>query len=361
MDAARREPAFRLRIIVTGMHLAPQFGLTWREIEKDGFSIDARVDLGLAGDRAADVTRSLGRGVMGFADVLERFRPDLLVLLGDRYEILAAAQAALIARVPVAHIAGGDVTEGAFDDAIRHSITKMAHLHFVTNADAARRVRQLGEDPSAIHAVGSPGIDVISRMKLLDLPALERELGFTFRERNLLVTFHPATLDDQPADAQFRELLVALDRLGNGVGVLFTLPNADPDGQAVIDRIGEYTASRPHTKAFASLGQLRYLSAVARVDAVVGNSSSGLYEVPSFRKPTVNIGDRQKGRLQASSVINCRPAADDIEMAVRRAFTLDCSGAVNPYGDGRSAERIIAALKAVPDFSKLLRKRFFDL
>lgn len=361
MDAVRREPSFRLQVIVTGMHLAPQFGLTWKEIEKDGFPIDAKVDLDLSVDTPRAVTRSLGKGVAGFADELDRLRPDLLVLLGDRYEILAAAQAALIARIPVAHIAGGDVTEGAFDEAIRHSITKMAHLHFVTNADAARRVRQLGEDPAHIHTVGSPGIDVIRAVKLLDLPSLERELGFTFRERNLLVTFHPATLDDQPAGEQFRELLAALDRLGSGVGVIFTLPNADPDGRAIIDLIGVYTASRSHTKAFASLGQVRYLSVVAQADAVVGNSSSGLYEVPSFRKPTVNIGDRQKGRLQASSVINCRAAADDIEHAVRKAFTSDCSGAVNPYGDGRSAERIVAALKATPDYPKLLKKRFFDL
>ena len=361
MDAVRREPSFRLQVIATGMHLAPQFGLTWREIEADGFPIDAKVDLELSGDTAAAVTRSLGRGVMGFADELERLRPDLIVLLGDRYEILAAAQAALIARVPVAHMAGGDTTEGAFDEAIRHSITKMAHLHFVTNDAAARRVRQLGENPANIHAVGSPGIDVIRNMKLLDRSALERELGFAFRKRNLLVTFHPATLDEQPAGEQFRELLAALDRLGDDVGVIFTLPNADPDGTAIIDLIGRYTAARPQAKAFASLGQLRYLSAIAQVDAVVGNSSSGLYEVPSFRKPTVNIGDRQQGRLQASSVINCRPEARDIGEALRAAFTKDCSAAVNPYGNGDSAQRIVAALKATPDYPKLLKKRFFDL
>jgi UDP-N-acetylglucosamine 2-epimerase (non-hydrolysing)/GDP/UDP-N,N'-diacetylbacillosamine 2-epimerase (hydrolysing) len=361
MGAVRREPSFRLQVIATGMHLAPQFGLTWREIEADGFPIDTKVDLELSGDTAAAVTRSLGRGVMGFADALERLRPDLLVLLGDRYEILAAAQAALIARVPMAHIAGGDTTEGAFDEAIRHSITKMAHLHFVTNEAAARRVRQLGEDPARIHTVGSPGIDVIRSVKLLDRAELERELGFAFRKRNLLVTFHPATLDEQPAGEQFRELLAALDRLGDDVGVLFTLPNADPDGTAIIDLIGRYAAARPQAKAFASLGQRRYLSAIAQVDAVVGNSSSGLYEVPSFRKPTVNIGDRQQGRLQASSVINCRPEARDIEEALLTAFTKDCSTAVNPYGNGDSAQRIVAVLKATPDYPKLVKKRFFDL
>lgn len=361
MHAVRKEPSFRLQVIVTGMHLAPQFGMTWQEIEKDGFPIDAKVDLGLAGDSAQEVTCSLGRGVMGCARALEQLRPDLLVLLGDRYEILAAAQAALIARIPVAHVAGGDVTEGAFDDAIRHSITKMAHIHFATNEAAARRVRQLGEDPANIHIVGSPGLDVIRTARLLDRPVLESELGFTLRKRNLLITFHPATLDDQPAGTQFRELLEALDRLGSDTGVIFTLPNADPDGRAIIDLIGAYTATRPHTKAFASLGQVRYLSTVAQVDAVVGNSSSGLYEVPSFRKPTVNIGDRQKGRLQASSIINCRPEAGDIERAIRESFTKDCSDTRNPYGDGHSAERIVAALRAVPDYTTLVKKRFFDL
>lgn len=361
MSAIRDEPLFRLQVIVTGMHLAPQFGSTWLEIEKDGYSIDAKIDLELIEDTVLSVTRSLGRGVMGFADVLERLRPDLVVILGDRYEILAAAQAALIARIPVAHIAGGDTTEGAFDEAIRHSITKMAHLHFVTNKDAARRVRQLGEDPEHIYTVGSPGIDVIRRIKLLPRATLEQELGFVFRKRNVLVTFHPATLDEQSAGTQFRELLMALDRLGEGVGVIFTHPNADPDSHTIIDLIGDYTASHPQAKDFTSLGQVRYLSMIGQMDAVVGNSSSGLYEVPSFRKPTVNIGDRQKGRSQASSVINCRPVANEIVEAVLTAFDMDCSDAVNPFGEGGSAQRIVAVLKGIPDYRQLLRKRFFDL
>lgn len=361
MQALKAEPAFTLQVVAAGMHLAPKFGLTWREIEADGFTIDARVDMQLTTDTAAGVTRSLGLAVMGFADAFDRLQPDLVVLLGDRYEILAAAQAALIAKVPVAHIAGGDTTEGAFDEAIRHSITKMAHLHFVTNEPAARRVRQLGEDPAHIHTVGSPGIDVIRKVKLLDRPALERELGFRFLERNLLVTFHPVTLDDRSSAEQFRDLLAALDRLDDSVGMIFTMPNADPEGSAIRDLIDGYVAARPHAKAFASLGQVRYLSAVAQVDAVVGNSSSGLYEVPSFGKPTVNIGDRQKGRLQALSVINCRPDAGDIERSIREAFVKDCSKAVNPYGSGDSAERIVRVLKDVPDYRKLLKKRFFDL
>lgn len=361
MRAIKHETAFTLQVVATGMHLAPQFGLTWKEIEADGFAIDLKVDMQLTSDTAAGVTRSLGRAVIGFADAYERLLPDLVVLLGDRYEILAAAQAALIAKVPVAHIAGGDSTEGAFDEAIRHSITKMAHLHFVTNEPAARRVRQLGEDPARIHTVGSPGIDVIKGVKLLDRPALERMLGFRFLERNLLITFHPATLDERLPGDQFRDLLAALDLLGEGVGLIFTMPNADPDSTAISGLINGYVAAHPRAKAFDSLGQVRYLSAVAQVDAVVGNSSSGLYEVPSFKKPTVNIGDRQKGRLQASSVINCRPETNDIERAIRAAFLKDCSNAVNPYGSGDSADRIVKALKDVPDYRKLLKKRFFDL
>lgn len=360
MEEIRKEPSFTLQVVATGTHLSHEFGLTYRAIEADGFTIDAKVDMQLNSDTAAGITRSLGLGVMGFADVLEGLQPDLVILLGDRYEILAAAQAALIAKIPVAHIAGGDTTEGAYDESIRHSVTKMSHLHFVTNEAAARRVRQMGENPAQVYTVGSPGIDVITRAALLGRKDLEQQLGFQFRKRNVLVTFHPATLDAQPAAAQFRELLTALDGLGNDTGAIFTLPNADSDGRAIIGMIGEHVASRPNTISFASLGQVLYLSTVAQVDAVVGNSSSGLYEVPSFRKPTVNIGDRQKGRPQASSVINCRPVAPDILRAINEAFGKDCSSAVNPYGNGDSAGRIVSALKAVTDYRALLKKHFFE-
>ncbi len=361
MKEIKNDPALTLQLIVTGMHLAPDFGLTYREIEKDGFSIDARVEMLLSDDSAVGITKSIGRGVIGFADALHTLKPDLLMLLGDRFEILAAAQAAMVAKIPIAHIAGGDTTEGAFDEAIRHSITKMSHLHFVTNESSARRVRQLGENPEHIYTVGSPGIDVIKRATLLDRKKLETEIGFAFQKRNLLVTFHPATLDTQPAGVQFKELLSALDTLGNDTGIIFTMPNADTDGRAIIKKIEDYVASRPHAKAYASLGQVRYLSAMAEVDAVVGNSSSGLYEAPSFKKPTVNIGDRQKGRLQASSIINCKPESADIVRAIKEALTKDCSNTVNPYGNGDSAQKIIAALRSIPDFSTLLKKYFFNI
>lgn len=361
MKEIQGDPALRLQVVATGMHLSPEFGLTHRTIEADGFPIDAKVEMLLSSDTPAGVTKSLGLGVIGFADALERLKPDILVLLGDRFEILAAAQAALIAKVPIAHIAGGDVTEAAFDEAIRHSITKMAHLHFVTNAAAARRVRQLGEDPARIHEVGSPGIDYIKRMALLDRGAIEASLGVQLRARNVLVTFHPATLDVQPASEQFGELLRALDSLGPETGIFFTLPNADTDGRAITRLIQDFVAAHPNAFAFASLGQQRYLSLMALVDAVVGNSSSGLYEAPSFKKPAVDIGERQKGRLRAVSVINCAPRAADIAQAIARALTLDTSAAVNPYGDGESSQRIREHLKAVAEPRALLKKRFHDL
>ena len=351
----------QLQVVATGMHLSAQFGSTYRVIEADGFSIDAKVDMLLSSDTAVGVGKSIGLGVIGFADALDRLQPDMLLVLGDRYEIFAAAQAALIARIPIAHIAGGDVTEGAFDEAIRHSITKMAHLHFVTNGDAARRVRQLGENPQYIYNVGSPGLDYVKRVSLLDRDALEASLGYRFQKKNLLVTFHPVTLERQSAARQFEELLKALDAMGTDVGILMTKPNADTDGQAIIDLMDRYVKDRPFVRAYTSLGQVRYLSAMALVDAVVGNSSSGLYEAPSFGKPTVNIGDRQKGRLQADSVFNCEPIAADIESTIRVALAKDCSQTLNPYGDGESAVRIRAAIRAVPVPSALLKKHFFAL
>ncbi len=350
-----------LQVVATGMHLSPEFGLTYREIEADGFAIHERVEMLLSSDTQVGIAKSIGLGVIGFADAFERLRPEIIVLLGDRFEMLAAAQAALVARIPVAHIAGGDTTEGAFDEAIRHSITKMSHCHFVTNEAAMRRVRQMGENPDAIHLVGSPGIDQIRRLVLLPRDQLERDLGFVFRKRNLLATFHPATLDDDSVSGQMQALLDALDGLGPEVGIIFTKPNADTGGRRLSDMIDAYVAEREQAKAFTSLGQLRYLSLIPQVDAVVGNSSSGLYEVPSFKKPTVNIGDRQKGRLQASSVINCAPVADDILQAVRQAFVLDCSTAVNPYGDGNASSRIAAILKGLPEPRRLIKKHFFDL
>lgn len=350
-----------LQVVAAGMHLSPEFGLTYKIIEADGFRIDGKVELVLSSDTPVGIAKSIGLGVIGFADALDRLRPDILVLCGDRYEILAAAQCALVARIPIAHIAGGDVTEGAVDEAIRHSITKMAHLHFVTNQASARRVQQLGEDPKHIFNVGSPGLDFIKRMKLLDRRELEEALDFRFQEKNLLITFHPATLEPQSAAVQFQELLTALDKLKQNMGVIFTRPNSDADSRGISYLMDGYAASHPYACVYTSLGQVQYLSAMSEVDAVVGNSSSGLYEAPSFGKPTVNIGDRQKGRLQATSVINCVPEAVAIEKSILRALALDCSSTINPYGDGNSSIRIKDYLKHIAEPSALLKKRFYEL
>jgi len=356
----QQAPDLQLKLMATGMHLSPEYGFTYRQIENDGFRIDAMIEMLLSSDSGVGVAKSMGLGIIGFADAFDRTRPDLLLLLGDRFEILAAAQAALVQKLPIAHLFGGDTTEGAFDEMIRHSLTKMSHLHFVTNAVSARRVRQLGENPAHIFNVGNPALDLLRQCRLFEPKELERELGFRFRQKNVLVTFHPSTLDKQPAVEQCSELLRALEGLGPEVGLLFTKPNADTEGRAVSAQIDDFTSSHPNSKFFISLGATNYWSAVRAVDVVVGNSSSGLYEVPSLKRPTVNVGDRQKGRLRASSVIDCVFAAKAIQEAIRKAFALDCSTVENPYGDGRSAPRIVEALRQIQDFSQLLPKHFFD-
>ncbi|MTI84030.1 MAG: UDP-N-acetylglucosamine 2-epimerase (hydrolyzing) [Firmicutes bacterium] len=350
-----------LQLIVTGMHLSPEFGLTYKAIEKDGFIINEKVEMLLSSDTAVGIAKSIGLATISFADALDRLKPDIIVVLGDRYEILAAVQAALVAKIPVAHIAGGDSTEGAFDESIRHSITKMSHLHFVTNEISAKRVRQLGENPNHIYNVGNPGLDHINKLKLLEREELEQALGFKLKKKNLLITFHPVTLEFQSSANQFKALLYALDTLGNDVGLIFTKPNSDTDGRIIINMIDDYVAEHINAKAFTSLGQLLYLSTISHVNAVVGNSSSGLYEVPSLKKPTVNIGDRQKGRLHASSVINCKPKTDNIIQALHEAFLKDCMDTVNPYGDGNSSEKILKIFKQIRNLDDLFKKHFFML
>ena len=361
MHEIRAAPDLELQLIVTGAHLERRFGLTVEQIEADGFRIDARVPLGLDGDAAGDVVRAMARCLTGVSEALDRLQPDIVLVLGDRYEILAAAEAALIHGVPLAHIAGGDVTEGAFDESIRHALTKMAHIHLTTHATAAARVIQMGEDPARVHVVGSPGLDHLRRTPLLEGEALEAALGAPLGERNLLVTWHPVTLEAGGGLAGFDALLAALDALGPAVTKWITRPNADPGGAAVEARLDRWAAGRADVHVFASLGQLRYLSLMAQVDAVVGNSSSGLYEAPSLRTPTVDIGDRQKGRLAAASVLHCSAEAGAIEDAIRRALTMDCSGVENPYGDGKSARRIVELLRAAPPRDVLLAKRFHEV
>jgi UDP-N-acetylglucosamine 2-epimerase (non-hydrolysing)/GDP/UDP-N,N'-diacetylbacillosamine 2-epimerase (hydrolysing) len=355
----QQDPELELQLIVTGAHLAPEFGLTYREIERDGFIINARISMLLSGDTANEVIKSIGVALIGLADALERLSPDILVLLGDRYEMLAAAQAALIKKIPLAHIAGGDTTEGAFDESIRHAITKMAQLHFVTNAVAWRRIRQMGEDPQYIYNTGSPGLDHLHRSRLLTKEELAKKLNLKFYPRNLLITFHPATLDTQKATEQFQALLDALAELDPDIGLIFTKPNSDPEGRILLQMVDEFVAGHKNASVYTSLGRL-YLSMMAQVNMIVGNSSSGLYEAPSFKKPTVNIGDRQKGRLQASSVINTPPERIAIYNAIEEAFHKDCSDVVNPYGDGNAATKIHKLLKQV-DYQNLLKKHFYEV
>lgn len=347
-----------LQLVVTGQHLSPEFGRTASVIELDGFPISDQVEMLLSSDTTRGVTKSVGLGVICFADTYARLAPDIVVLLGDRFEIFAAAQAAMIANIPIAHVAGGDTTEGSFDESIRHCITKMAHLHFVTNGLSARRLRQMGEDPANIYVVGNPGLDNIRRLRLLARVELEQELGIELRKKNFLITFHPVTLETGSSEAQLAELLAALDSFADTTGLFFTMPNSDPGGRKLAATLSQWVAGRPHARVFTSLGQVRYLSLMAHVDAVVGNSSSGLYEAPSFRIPTVNIGNRQQGRLAADSVLHCAPDRHAIAAALRTALELDCSRTVNPYGDGNSAARIVEALTQISNPRALLKKHF---
>lgn len=360
LRAIVEHPALTLRLVVTGSHLEQRFGHTIDAIVADGFEIDEAIPLGLDDDDPVTITRALGKAVSGFANVLARYRPDLLLVLGDRYEILGAVQAALIARVPVCHIAGGDVTEGAFDDAIRHAITKLSHLHCVTHAQAARRVRQLGEAEERIFVTGSPGIDQLLATPRLDVATLSARLGMPLRPRNLAITFHPATLDNEDALAQVEQLLTALSGLGDDVGLIFTGANADPRGQAINARLQDYVAEHDHAIWRDSLGQQGYYSLLAIADAVVGNSSSGLYEAPSFGTPTVNIGSRQQGRPKAPSVIDCAPHADAIAAAIHQALAGGRQTPDNPYGDGQATARIIDVLTGPWHAERLLTKGFID-
>ncbi|MBL8289954.1 MAG: UDP-N-acetylglucosamine 2-epimerase (hydrolyzing) [Rubrivivax sp.] len=347
-----------LQLLVTGMHLAHEFGHTVREIEADGLPIAHRVEMLVSGNTAAATAKSIALGVIGFSDAFERLRPDIVLVLGDRFEVFAAAQASLVHNLVLAHVCGGDTTEGAIDEAMRHGITKMAHLHFVTNELSARRVRQLGEDPAAVHMVGNPGLDHLRRRPLLQRADLERSLGAPLGRRNALVTFHPVTLEPGHGLDQLTEMLAALEQLPEDIVLWCTRANADAGGREINALLERWVEGRTGAHLYDSLGTLRYLSLLAAVDMVVGNSSSGLYEAPSFRVPAVDIGSRQGGRLSASSVLHAAPARASIREAMQTALAMDCSDTVNPYGDGHAAERIVAQLLQLPLGPAVRRKRF---
>jgi GDP/UDP-N,N'-diacetylbacillosamine 2-epimerase (hydrolysing) len=361
MEGIRASDRLELQVIVTGMHLSPEFGDTWRLLERDGFHIDRRVESLLSSDSAVGVAKSIGLGTIGFADALDTLRPDLILLLGDRFELLAAASAALVMRIPIAHVHGGETTEGAFDESIRHSLTKMSHLHFVAAAPYRDRVVQLGEDPNSVFNVGGLGIDAARSTPLLSRPELEDALGISLGARNLLVTFHPVTLDERSSADQMAELLAALHTL-HDTTIVFTLANADPEGRALNAQIQEFVVTHPLSHAFGTLGATRYFSCLRHMDGVVGNSSSGLLEAPFFRTGTVNIGDRQAGRLKAASVIDCQPERAQILAAIAELrspeFQYRLDG-LSPYGAGGASELIVKRLEAV-DPQRLVRKRFHD-
>jgi len=363
MQGIKEDPALTLQVIATGMHLSPEFGLTYKAIEQDDFKIDRKVEMLTSSDTSVGIAKSMGLGMIGFADALHEMQPDLIVVLGDRFEIFSAVSAALIERIPVAHLHGGEATEGAFDEALRHSITKMSHLHFVAAEAYRQRVIQLGESPDRVFLVGGLGVDSIKRMQLLDRAALEASLEFKLGLKNLLITFHSSTLEMAAAEQQMQGLLDALETLKN-VHLIFTMPNADVDGRILIGMIQSFVDRHPNARAYNSLGQLRYLSCIAQVDGVVGNSSSGLTEVPTFKKGTINIGDRQRGRLQAASVINCEPTKDSIIRALTRLYSNDfqsnLSQVINPYGAGGSSIKVVDILKNYP-INSIIKKTFYDL
>lgn len=352
----------QLQLIVTGMHLSPEFGLTHRLIEEDGFTIDARVEMLLSSDTPAGIAKSIGLGVIGFADALERLQPDLMVVLGDRYEILAAVQAALVARIPVAHIHGGETTEGAIDESIRHAITKMSHLHFVAAEPYLKRVIQLGEHPDTVFNVGALGIENIQRLQLLNKCQLEKSIDFVLDPLFFLVTYHPATLGSTTPGIAMQALLDALDDFPEA-RIVFTKPNSDADGRIIGHMIDEYAQRNTGRIAvFTSMGQLRYLSALKLADAVIGNSSSGLIEAPAVNVPTVNIGERQSGRIKADSVIDCPEDRKSIVAAINKALSAPfkemVQQGVSLYGHGQSACSIKEHLKRE---SLSTIKRFHDL
>lgn len=362
LEGIEKESSLKLQLIVTGSHLSPEFGLTYKEIEND-FQISLCLETLTSSDTPVGITTSMGLGLIRFGDAYTQLMPDLVVVLGDRYEIFSAAAASLIAKIPVAHIHGGETTEGAFDEALRHSITKMSQLHFVATEEYERRVIQLGEHPETVFKVGGLGVDSLKRFELLSKSELERSLNITLLDKNLLITFHPATLEKQTAIHQMSELLDALSELSD-TNLIFTMPNADTDGRALIQMIKDFCSKYKNAHWFTSLGQLNYFSLVNYIDGVVGNSSSGLMEVPTFKKATINIGDRQKGRLKSSSVIDCEPIKSSIKKAILNSyeeqFTRHLIKTINPYGEGGAVDKIIEILKTIP-LENLLKKKFYNL
>ncbi|MBA6153405.1 UDP-N-acetylglucosamine 2-epimerase [Gelidibacter maritimus] len=365
MRAIESDIDLKLQVVVTGMHLSPEFGNTYKEIENDGFQIDKKVEMLLSSDTPVGISKSMGLGMISFAETFEDLKPDIILVLGDRFEIFSSVSAAMIARIPIAHCHGGEATEGLIDEPIRHSITKMSHIHFPSTCAYQNRIIQLGETPENVHNVGALGIENIKKLKLLSKEDFEESINFKLDEQHhFLVTFHPVTLEKSTAEKQISQLLEVFEEMTN-VKVIFTKANSDTDGRIINTLVDEFVKKYPgKSVVFASLGQLRYLSALQFIDVVVGNSSSGLIEVPSFKKATVNIGDRQKGRIKAESVIDCDPDKLSISNAIRKALSKDFQETLkkvaNPYEKENSSESIVSILKNV-ELDNLIKKKFYDL
>lgn len=360
LQKIKNSSKFKLQIIATCMHLSPEFGMTCNQIIKDGFEINKKVECLLSADTTSSVAKSVGLACISFADAFSDLKPDLLMMMGDRFELLAAAQVALFMKIPIAHISGGDTTEGAYDESIRHSITKMSHIHFVTNKDAYKRVLQLGENPSYIFNVGSPTIDYIFDSEYISKEDLEKKLDFKFRSKNILFTYHPVTLNSKKNIEDLNLVLQSLKKLGDSVGILITKSNADDGGRLLNQELNLFVSENENAKLFDSLGQFLYYNCLKVVDCVVGNSSSGLFEVPSFKKPTVNLGDRQKGRTRSDSIIDTKIDEEEIFLNIQKAFKMNCSKVENPYGKGNSSEKILEILENINYHQLSLQKHFFE-
>ena len=359
----QNDPDLQLNLIVSGMHLSPEFGLTVDSIENDGFQITEKVEMLLATDSPQGISKSMGMGLIGFSQTYQRIRPDIILVLGDRFEMHAAVLAALPFKIPIAHLHGGEITQGAIDDSLRHSITKLSHLHFVSTPEYAQRVIQLGEEPWRVTVSGAPGLDNLQETALLSCVELNQKFGIRFSDDPLLlVTYHPVTLEYEQVEYQVSELLAALRE--SGLPVLFTLPNADTGGRQITQMINDFVAIHPSSRLVENLGTQGYFSVLAQAAAMVGNSSSGIIEAASFALPVVNIGTRQKGRLRGENVIDVDYDRESIFMGLEKAlsnkFVTKISGLKNLYGDGNASKRIVEKLKLIDLDEKLIVKKFFD-